>query len=115
MTTLIFTKQNRWQLVALPFKSYVIAVPVVLLLYTVFRPSEAWLFHQNTALDREQARTLSAIVYGYIVSIVALLTCGAFAQLAHDKKAMRSALIFAVLGLVSLLVLYPAVVIPTTR
>ena len=112
MTTLLSTKMSRWQLAALPFKAYVIAVPVVLFLYSVFRPSDAWLFHGHTALDREQAGLFTTVMYGYVVSIVALVSCGVFAR---DKRALRTALIFATLALISLVVLYPAVVVPATK
>lgn len=106
------TKMNRWQLASLPFKAYVIAVPVVLFLYSRFRPSDSWLFHGHTEFDREQAGVFAKVMYGYAVSIIALVSCGV---LAHDKRALRMALIFAMLALISLVVLYPAVVVPASR
>ena len=113
MTTPVSSKMSRWQMVALPFKTYVVAVPALLLLYSLIRPSEAWLFHSNrSALDHVQATILTPMIYGYWISIPALVLCGV---LADDKRVLRSTLIFTALALISLILLHPAVVLPATK
>ena len=99
------------------FKTYVFAVPVALLLAAAVL-SEGQVISDRDGtkwMHAERARIIALQEWGYAMCIVMLLL-GAFAAYrAKDRGAMRSALLFACLALVSLAVLYPFSFVAPTR
>ena len=112
------SREGRWRLAFLPFKAYTIAVPLVAILSIPISNLAGWndLGHvglgAGPVLAAEQAHRYAILEYGYLVCIVGLLI-GAGCQ--PDKRARRSALIFALVAVVLLVLLYPATQVAHTK
>jgi ABC-type proline/glycine betaine transport system permease subunit len=101
------SREGRWRLALLPFKAYIIAVPVVALLSLLISELAGWNsgYEEHSILAREQAHRYAILECGYVACILGLLI-GASCQ--REKRARRSALLFTILAVVLLVLLYPA-------
>ena len=101
-------KYGFWRLALLPFKAYIIAVPIAAILSALTAELAGWndlgtsAYAAESILGQEQAHRYALLGYGYVVCIVGLLL-GAICQ--REKRARRSNLAFAATGLV-LMVLF---------
>jgi hypothetical protein len=101
-------KYGFWRLALLPFKVYVMAVPIVAVLSALTAELAGWndlgtsAYAADRILGQEQAHRYAMLGYGYVVCIVGLLL-GAICQ--REKRARRSNLAFAAAGLI-LMVLF---------
>ena len=104
-------KEGFWRLALLPFKAYIVAVPVVGILSFFIAELAGWNDLGTSAsagrstLAKESCHRYAILEYGYLVCVLGLLV-GAFSQ--RERKARRSALIFSVLGIISMVLLFPA-------
>jgi hypothetical protein len=121
-----FTKKNCWHWMVFPFKAYIIAVPITALLCQVFVSSvllnkpdahnaSYWdLRLQARVIESENAKMLRLVELGYAMCLAVLLLDAMLAAIARNKNEFRSALIFAVLAIVSMIVFYPASLLAPT-
>jgi hypothetical protein len=118
MSIMPSSREGRWRLAFFPFKVYTIAVPLVAILSIPISNLAGWNDLGNVGLGAgsvladEQANRYAILEYGYLVCIVGLLI-GASCQ--PEKRARRSALIFALVAVVLLVLLYPATQVAHTR
>ena len=102
----------------LPFKVYTIAVPLVAILSIPISDLAGWNDLGNSGLGagsvlaHEAANRYAIMEYGYLICIVGLLI-GASCQ--PEKRARRTALIFAVAAVVLLVLFYPATQVTPTK
>jgi uncharacterized membrane protein len=102
-----FTKENCWRWFLLPFKAYLFAMPTALLICQQLA--------RQRMLSEWPDTVLLLIEDGYIVCFVVLLINAVFAVSTRDKNKIRPALMFAILALISAVVVYPFTVVAPTR
>jgi hypothetical protein len=114
MNVLPTTKQDRLSLALYPFKAFIIAVPIVLVVSAVVTELAGWNHSESArhAMFWEWSKWFSMCEKGYLVSIVGLIVGGSYLV---DKRARRSAGIFVVLAVVSVVLLHPAMQPVKTR
>ena len=98
-----------------PFKAYILGVPVVALLSVVVAELAGWSElggSWNNTFWLELSNRLLALEYGLVVCIVGLLL-GSNCLL--DRKARRAAAIFAIVGIVVAVLVYPATLPQRTK
>ena len=102
------TKIEWMQFVLLPFKFYVVLIPLVFIILMI----ESGKIHLDNLLISNQ---IHLMIMGYILCIITLTLGGIFtAILTRNRKLMLSGLIYAVIGLfVLLMFLLPS--LATTR
>ena len=99
--------EGRWELALLPFATYIVATPYILMCLAFFhslRVSGQMAPHRHlTELDQ----VLGALECGYIICVVALLLAAALAaSYTHYKRVIRAALLLAALGVVYAILFY---------
>jgi hypothetical protein len=114
MNFLPVTKQDRLSLALCPFKGFIIAVPVVLVLSTFIAQLAGWNHSDSArhAMFWELSKWFSMCEKGYLVSIVGLIVGGSYLV---DKRGRRSAGIFIALAIVLVALLHPAMQPVKTR
>lgn len=100
------TKENCRHWIVFPFKAYIIAVPAALLICEIAgRPVPA-------STPGTYYRFLED---GYVACLAVLLLDAMFSAFVQNKKEFRSAIIFVVLTLISMVAFYMDSLVATTR
>lgn len=107
----IFQKKSYWCWIVFLSQTYIVAVPIALLLCQFFALNKPdthnasyWDLHlQARIISGENAKIISFIEQGYFacLAVLALETASA-----KDKKRIRAAIVFAMLAIVSMIILY---------
>ena len=109
MSLLPKSKLDWCQFALVPFKVYIVALPAVMIVNEVLGQS---IF--DIPLQRDRAGLFRVLEFGYVGCDLVLLL-GVVATYGRDKKAMRSALVYLVLGIISMVFFYPGTIISMTR
>jgi hypothetical protein len=97
-------KSNCLRLGLLPFKAYVIGVPIILVLWlTQFREGRGWETMQERQYFRIVADIFASVEHGYLACAAGLLLALGIGYRIRDESAVRASLIY---GLVTLFCLF---------
>ena len=114
MNPLPATRDGRLRLALFPFKACIVGVPLIGALLIGIGTLGGWndQYGSRGIVEKTLAGQYAALTYGYIGCIVALLVAVAAIR---NTCIRRSALVFAVIGIVLLAVIYPATQFAKTR
>jgi len=114
MNVLPTTSDGRLRLALFPLKACIVGVPLIGTLLVGMVTLGGWNDQYGTRgiVEKMLAGRYAALTYGYIGCIVALLVA---AIALRNKPIRRSALVFAVIGIVLLFLIYPATQFAKTR
>jgi hypothetical protein len=121
----IFATKSFWYWTTLPFKAYIIAVPIFVLIcpflekHILVSKSGAlsyWQMRfQNKIVDDEWVRMFRLIEWGYVGCLTVLIFAAIYAKLKKNKPEFRGALFFAILALILLVFFYPGTLTIKTK
>jgi hypothetical protein len=114
MNVLPTTSDRRLRLALFPFKACIVGLPSIGILLVGIATLGRWNDQYGTRgiVEKTLAGRYAMLTYGYIGCIVALLVA---AVAIRDKPIRRSALAFAVIGIVLLFLIYPVTQFAKTR
>jgi fructose-specific phosphotransferase system IIC component len=109
------SRKGCWRLALLPFKVYIV-VAMVAVGFVASGHFENLDYRAAGSLRADHTRFVSALFNGYLVSVAALLLGAVLLRFERaEKQAVRSALIYAAIGVLLMGFLWPATYIPPVK